>query len=82
MALLKGRRTGNLRSVLCVIAGNHLMSPQQRYFKAKAYRLTPHAIDGHFALDGEKYPYTPFHVEIHHRLGTTLGHGAWCPEFC
>lgn len=59
----------------------HLTWPQQMYFKAKAYRLTPHATEGHLAIDGERYPYAPFQVEVHQRLGTTLGRGGWHTEF-
>ncbi|KAF8522243.1 ATP-NAD kinase-like domain-containing protein [Hysterangium stoloniferum] len=61
--------------------GKQYWEPTQLYFKAKAYRLTPHATEGHLSLDGERYPYTPFEVEVQQSLGTTLGKGSWNVEF-
>ncbi|KIJ44045.1 hypothetical protein M422DRAFT_67694 [Sphaerobolus stellatus SS14] len=61
--------------------GKPYWEPSSNYFKAKAYRLTPVATDGCFSVDGERYPYSPFEVEVMHRLGSTLGDGVWHPEF-
>ena len=44
---------------------------QQHYFKASAYRITPHG-DGNLAIDGERYELKPFTVECHRALGTLL----------
>jgi len=70
-----------LKSIDGAEKGKPFWEPSAHYFKAKAYRLTPIATDGCFTVDGEQYPYAPFEVEIMHRAGTTLGLGAWHPEF-
>ncbi|KAF8509268.1 ATP-NAD kinase-like domain-containing protein [Gautieria morchelliformis] len=79
--LSKVSRVSLLRGLDGAARGTPYWRPTQLYFKAKAYRLTPYAADGYLALDGEKYPYKPFQVEVHQRLGSTLGRGAWYPEF-
>jgi len=61
--------------------GKQYWEPTQLYFKAKAYRLTPHEKEGYLSLDGERYPYTPFEVEVQQSMGTTLGKGGWNVEF-
>ncbi|KAF8580882.1 hypothetical protein K439DRAFT_1636638 [Ramaria rubella] len=71
-----------LRALDGAAQGKQYWKPSQLYFKAKAYRLTPYAENGHLAIDGESYPHVPFTVEVHPRLGTTLGCGGWHPEFC
>ncbi|KAG8748700.1 sphinganine kinase lcb4 [Ceratobasidium sp. 414] len=48
------------------------------YFKAEAYRLRPHGELGNLSIDGERFPYKEFHVEVLKGLGTTLSMiGTW-----
>ncbi|KAH8116937.1 ATP-NAD kinase-like domain-containing protein [Phellopilus nigrolimitatus] len=44
----------------------------QHYFKARAYRVTPHTAHGNLSIDGERYPLQPFAVECHRALGALL----------
>jgi len=74
-------RTQFLKGISGAAEGKQYWLPTQHYYKATAYRLTPHAKNGYLSIDGEKYPYAPFEVEVHPRMGTTLGRGGWQPEF-
>lgn len=40
--------------------------------KVLAYRLTPWKPDGDISIDGERYPFEAFQVEVHHGLGRVL----------
>ncbi|KAI0035091.1 ATP-NAD kinase-like domain-containing protein [Vararia minispora EC-137] len=42
------------------------------YYKAVAYRLKPLNKQGYLSIDGEKFPFKEFHVEVHQGLGTML----------
>jgi len=42
------------------------------YYKALAYRVKPLKELGYLSIDGEKYPFEEFHVEVHQGLGTIL----------
>ncbi|KDQ60793.1 hypothetical protein JAAARDRAFT_31774 [Jaapia argillacea MUCL 33604] len=54
----------------------------QHYFKAYAYRVTPHSLKGCLAVDGEAYPFEEFQVEVHPKLATLLSpHGRYASEF-
>ncbi|KAI5114991.1 hypothetical protein M0805_006557 [Coniferiporia weirii] len=54
----------------------------QYYFKAHAYRVTPHDTQGNFAVDGETYPLQPFTVECHRALGALLSPtGCYAADF-
>ncbi|KAL4253166.1 Lipid Phosphate Formation and Regulation [Abortiporus biennis] len=44
----------------------------QHYFKAEAYRVIPHNDSSWLSVDGEKYPFEPFEVEVHKGLATLL----------
>lgn len=56
--------------------------PQQHYFKAHAYRVTPLSENGNFAVDGERYPLQTFTVECHRALGTFLSpYGRYSADF-
>lgn len=57
--------------------GKQYWISSQHYYKARAYRLTPHGSEGHCSIDGERFPHVPFEVEVLPRLGTTLGRGSW-----
>lgn len=52
------------------------------YFKAHAYRVTPHASTGNLSVDGEAYPFGPFQVEVHQGLATFLSpFGRYAADF-
>ncbi|PYI00033.1 hypothetical protein BO71DRAFT_341319 [Aspergillus ellipticus CBS 707.79] len=40
--------------------------------KIAAYRLTPWKQEGYISVDGERYPFEPFQVEVHRGLGRVL----------
>jgi sphingosine kinase len=52
--------------------GSHVEMPEVDYRKAAGYRVTPKREDGYLSIDGEKFPFAPFQVEVHRRLGMTL----------
>ncbi|KLO13544.1 hypothetical protein SCHPADRAFT_874023 [Schizopora paradoxa] len=57
----------------------------QHYFKATSYRITPNTPDHekqNLAIDGERYPFGPFEVEIEQGLASFLSpYGAFVDEF-
>ena len=52
--------------------GSYFTSPDVKYRKAKALRVTPKRKTGWFSVDGEKFPFSPFQLEVHQGLGMTL----------
>lgn len=58
---------------------------QQQYFKCRAYRIIPNTSEPekqNLAIDGERYPFGPFEVEIHQGLASFLSpYGAFVDEF-
>ena len=55
---------------------------QLRYYKAHAYRVKPLSPIGNLSVDGERYPFEEFQVEVHPRLGTFLScHGRYLVDF-
>lgn len=55
---------------------------QMRYYKAHAYRVKPLSPIGNLSVDGERYPFEEFQVEVHPRLGTFLScHGHYLVDF-
>ncbi|KZO95738.1 hypothetical protein CALVIDRAFT_499519 [Calocera viscosa TUFC12733] len=62
-------------------AGKQFFLPSQHYFKVHAYRAIPLAKQGNVAIDGERWPFLPFQVEVHPGLGRTLSMlGRWAGE--
>ncbi|KAK9465382.1 ATP-NAD kinase-like domain-containing protein [Lipomyces arxii] len=61
-----------LSILLNVQEGKHFDSKQIHYYKVDAYRVTPKAHSGFISIDGEKFDFTPFQVEVHPSLGTVL----------
>lgn len=58
--------------------GQHVYHDYVQYSKAVAYRLVPKEKDGHFSVDGEKFPYRPFQVEVLPAVGCLLSNnGIW-----
>jgi len=54
---------------------------QQCYFKATAYRVIPHTSKGYVALDGERFPFKDFQVEVLKGLGTLMSpHGHYAVD--
>ena len=45
---------------------------QQHYFKAYAYRVEPNASKGYLSINGESFPFEPYEVEVHQKLGCFL----------
>ncbi|TFK55042.1 hypothetical protein OE88DRAFT_1623656 [Heliocybe sulcata] len=62
--------------------GSPFWLPGQHYYKAQAYRITPHSKKGCLSIDGEAYPFEEYQVEVHPKLGTLLSmHGRYATEF-
>lgn len=55
--------------------GTHIEHDFIQYSKAEAYRLVPKHQEGNFSVDGEKFPYHPFQVEILPSVGCFLSFG-------
>ncbi|CAI7612413.1 unnamed protein product [Penicillium manginii] len=53
---------------------NDLQDVEMR--KVSAYRLTPWKPDGDISVDGERYPFEAFQVEVHQGLGRVLSKSA------
>ncbi|KAK7693422.1 hypothetical protein QCA50_002990 [Cerrena zonata] len=52
------------------------------YYKAKAYRIEPQSSASCLSIDGEKYPFKPYDLEVHPGLGTLLSlHGTYNTDF-
>ncbi|THH17818.1 hypothetical protein EW146_g3075 [Bondarzewia mesenterica] len=52
------------------------------YFKAHAYRVKPLSKKGYLSVDGEKFPFEEFLVEVHQGLGTVMSlHGHYPTKF-
>lgn len=66
---------------LCLAADNHALR-QQHYFKVQAYRVETHAPNSYLAVDGEWFPFEPYHVEVHPKIATWLTpYGAYNANF-
>ncbi|QRV86091.1 diacylglycerol kinase catalytic domain-containing protein [Ceratobasidium sp. AG-Ba] len=62
--------------------GDQFWLPSHHYYKVEAYRLRPHESHGNLSIDGERFPYKEFHVEVLKGLGTTLSlTGTWAGDF-
>ncbi|KZT26357.1 hypothetical protein NEOLEDRAFT_1091226 [Neolentinus lepideus HHB14362 ss-1] len=62
--------------------GSPFWLPGQHYYKAHAYRITPHSKKGCLSIDGEGYPFEEYQVEVHPKLGTLLSmHGRYATDF-
>lgn len=62
--------------------GNPYWRVTQHYFKAHAYRVKPLVEKGHFAVDGEVFPFEEFTVEVQPAMATFLSqHGHYAVEF-
>ena len=61
---------------------SRLLSPQQHYFKAHAYRIEPASPKGFLSIDGEAYPLEPYALEVHQGLGRFLSmYGSFQVDF-
>ncbi|KAI0093855.1 ATP-NAD kinase-like domain-containing protein [Irpex rosettiformis] len=62
--------------------GRTFWAANQRYFKAEAYRVETHTPHSSLSIDGERYPFEPYQVEVHPKLATWLSpYGAYHAEF-
>jgi sphingosine kinase len=70
---VQSSRSAMLKAIDGAPQGAPYWLPMQHYYKALAYRVTP-APDakGWVSVDGEAYPFEPFHVEVHKGLATVL----------
>ncbi|EJU05500.1 hypothetical protein DACRYDRAFT_98209 [Dacryopinax primogenitus] len=74
-------RTTMLSSQDGAHSGKQFWMPSQHYFKVHAYRAIPLAQKGNISIDGERWPFLPFQVEVHKGLGRTLSMlGRWAGE--
>ena len=63
----------SIRFINEVERGSLINSPLVTYRKAAAYRIVPrNQTDGDVVIDGERFPFGPFQVEVHKVLGTVL----------
>ncbi|KZT52478.1 hypothetical protein CALCODRAFT_487120 [Calocera cornea HHB12733] len=61
--------------------GKQYWLPSQHYFKVHAYRAIPLAKEGNVAIDGERWPFLPFQIEVHPGLGRTVSMlGRWAGD--
>ncbi|PSR74126.1 hypothetical protein PHLCEN_2v10082 [Hermanssonia centrifuga] len=75
-------RKGMLQGIDGAETGKNYWLETQHYFKAEAYRVEPHASDSYLSVDGERYPFEPFQVEVHKGLATLLSpYGSYNAEF-
>jgi len=62
--------------------GESFWHPKLQYFKAHAYRVKMLSDKGNLSIDGERFPFKEFQVEVHPKLGTFLScHGRYATEF-
>ncbi|TEB36799.1 hypothetical protein FA13DRAFT_1727166 [Coprinellus micaceus] len=55
---------------------------QLRHYKAKAYRVKLLSPESNLAVDGERFPFEEFQVEVYPRLGTFLScYGRYAVDF-
>ncbi|KAK9450038.1 ATP-NAD kinase-like domain-containing protein [Limtongia smithiae] len=67
--------TFEILSIMSGVAeGKHFESDHVKYYKCDAYRVTPTGQEGYVSIDGEKFDYAPFQVEVKKRLGTVLSY--------
>ncbi|TEB20021.1 hypothetical protein FA13DRAFT_1743577 [Coprinellus micaceus] len=53
-----------------------------RHYKAKAYRVKLLSPESNLAVDGERFPFEEFQVEVYPRLGTFLScYGRYAVDF-
>lgn len=60
---------GTFRLCICPIISFLL---EVEYHKATAYRVEVLSDKGFLAIDGEKYPFSTFEVEVHHKLAAFM----------
>ncbi|KAF5315834.1 hypothetical protein D9611_004729 [Ephemerocybe angulata] len=62
--------------------GENFWFPKLQYYKAQAYRVKPLSTKGNLSIDGERFPFEEFQVEVHPRLGTFLScYGRYVADF-
>ncbi|KAK7204439.1 sphingosine kinase [Myxozyma melibiosi] len=64
----------SLKILTSVEGGKHFDSKHVHYYKVDAYRVIPKAKSGYISIDGEKFNFSPFQVEVHQGLATVLAH--------
>ncbi|KAF9483786.1 hypothetical protein BDN70DRAFT_873404 [Pholiota conissans] len=62
--------------------GNTYWHPKVHYVKAHTYRVKPLQEKGHLAIDGERYPFEEFQVEVYKGLATLMSpYGHYAAHF-
>jgi len=75
-------RTEFLASLAGVENGSGFWTPKLLYFKAKAYRVKVLSEKGNLSIDGERFPFKDYQLEVHRKLGKLLTpHGRYAAEF-
>jgi sphingosine kinase len=62
----------SIAMMLSVGEGTLWKNPDVTYRKVSGFRVIPHQREGYISVDGERYPFEPFQVEVHKGLGCTL----------
>ncbi|KAH6918534.1 ATP-NAD kinase-like domain-containing protein [Coprinopsis sp. MPI-PUGE-AT-0042] len=65
-------RKDALSNISTAPSGESYWGPRLQYYKAHAYRVKPLVPKGNLSIDGERYPFEEFQVEVHQGLGTLL----------
>ncbi|ETW85853.1 hypothetical protein HETIRDRAFT_311241, partial [Heterobasidion irregulare TC 32-1] len=62
--------------------GKTFWRESSHYFKAQAYRVKPLSKNGYLAIDGEKFPFDEYLIEVHRGLGTVMSmYGQYVANF-
>jgi len=62
----------SIAMMLSVEGGRLWQHKDVTYRKISGFRVNPKQKEGYISVDGERYPFEPFQVEVHKGLGTTL----------
>ncbi|EFI28368.1 hypothetical protein CC1G_13902 [Coprinopsis cinerea okayama7 len=75
-------RKDALANISTAPTGECFWFPKLHYFKAEAYRIKTLGKKGNLSIDGERFPFEEYQVEVHPGLGTLLSpHGRFVAEF-
>jgi sphingosine kinase len=62
----------SIAMLLAVGEGKLWQNVNVTYKKVSGFRIIPKQKEGYISVDGERYPFAPFQVEVHKGLGCTL----------
>ncbi|TFK29975.1 hypothetical protein FA15DRAFT_663292 [Coprinopsis marcescibilis] len=82
LAMPLSSRKDTLSNITTGPSGESFWFPKLHYFKAYAYRVKTLSNKGNLSVDGERFPFKEYQVEVHPRLGTLLSlHGRYVTDF-